>query len=94
MGLFIFMKGDKIMNNKEILKAVGLLKYALEMVGDGGTDPFNNSEYVLMYKFLNQIEEEYKMESNILKKVQKIYDESYTGMEFEVRLNELIEEYK
>ena len=82
------------MNNKEILKAVGLLKYALERVGDGFMDPFDNNEYELMNKFLNQIEEEYKMESNVLKKVQKIYDESYTGMEFEVKLNKLLEEYK
>lgn len=41
------------MKNKKI---ISLLRTAIELVGDGGLNPFTDKEYNAMNKFLNDLE--------------------------------------
>lgn len=38
------------------IKIINLLKSAVALAGDGGPDPFTDSEYREMYKFLSDLE--------------------------------------
>lgn len=41
---------------------INLLRFAVDVAGDGGNDPFTEEERILMYNFLNKIEKDYGME--------------------------------
>lgn len=43
------------MTNKERIHAMLLLQHAIDLAGDGGTQPFDEDEYKLMRDFLNEI---------------------------------------
>lgn len=45
------------MTNKERTHAMILLQHAIELAGDGGSQPFDENEYELMNNFLNEVKE-------------------------------------
>ena len=44
-------------------RAIACLKLAIELAGDGGFTPFTDKEYDLMYKFIEELDNETKKES-------------------------------
>lgn len=44
-----------IMTRKEKIQ---LLRDAVDLAGDGGSDPFTREERIIMYDFLNELEDE------------------------------------
>lgn len=48
----------RVMTKEERKEAFENLKYAVEVAGDGGLNPFTDEEYKLMYHFLDEIKNE------------------------------------
>lgn len=48
----------KKMTEAEKKRALICLRFAIELAGDGGPQPFTEKEYELMYRFLNELENE------------------------------------
>ena len=44
------------MTNAERERAIACLKLAIELAGDGGMTPFTDKEYELMYKLIEELE--------------------------------------
>ena len=65
-GSFIFLlyicnkKILIIMKTCEKERAIACLKLAIELAGDGGMTPFTDKEYDLMYKFIEELENDNK----------------------------------
>jgi len=49
------------MKQSERKRAIGLLKLAIELAGDGGITPFTDKEYELIYQLIDEFENEYTL---------------------------------
>ena len=54
----VYLQQENFNNMKtcEKERAIACLKLAIELAGDGGMTPFTDKEYDLMYKFIEELE--------------------------------------